>query len=107
MAAPNNRVGRLYELQREHEGKTPETYVWTAAVKIPPPTKDQMKELRAEGADTNQIIFGKHCDEILKYYGSRPAHEWDDFITDINERFFGPSVGDGEGKSPSENSSDS
>lgn len=100
MTAPRKQpVGRFYELQQEVS--VPDPYVLTSKIKIPAPTKEQMKDLRAAENEeaAERAILGDSTDDVLELYKGRPNQEWEAFIKDLNKHFFGPGVNDVEGKS--------
>ncbi|MET8648410.1 hypothetical protein [Nocardia aurea] len=92
-------IGRFYELMKEVE--IPEPYVLTSKIKIPPPTRAQMKAVRAATTDdeVERAILGEHADEIFALYDGRPNAEYEAFAKEINKHFFGPGVDDVEGGS--------
>lgn len=97
-------IGRFYALQKETS--VPEPYVLTSKVKINPPTRAQMKALRAATSDeeAERAVLGEHADAIFELYNNRPDKEYAAFLAELHKHFFGPGVDDVEGKS--EQSSD-
>ncbi|MFC8531936.1 hypothetical protein [Nocardia sp. NPDC057227] len=92
-------IGRFYALQQEVE--VPEPYVLTSKIKIPPPTRRQMKAVRAAKTveDADRLFLGSHYDAIVELFDDRPDQEWTAFSTEVWEHFFGKGINDVEGKS--------
>ncbi|MEU2013110.1 hypothetical protein [Nocardia sp. NPDC019302] len=97
--ARNKPIGRFYELQKEVS--VPEDYVLTSKIRIKQPTRRQMHAFRsAQSSDeADRAFLGDQADAVFELYADRPDQEWQAFISDVWEHFYGPGVGDVEGKS--------
>lgn len=101
---PRQIPGRLAALQRET--KIPEPYVLTPEIVIAPPTLSQMQKVRStKGEQQWAALFGDHWETIKALFDEQPEQLWEAFTDEVTEHFFGPGVGEVEGKS--EDSSES
>lgn len=101
---PRKNIGRLAALQRET--KVPAPYVLTPEITIPVPTRAMMRAIRGASEEQQwELICGEHWEAVKALFDDQPDRLWEAFENDVTTHFFGPGVGEVEGKS--EDSSES